>query len=629
MIKLAEKHATGLWLGALAATLIVYYPALSSGFLLDDANNLAGLTKIPDSGFLQYIFGGTAGPGGRPLSLLTFAMQYPSWPDNPFAFKFVNLLLHIGCGMLLYAICRMFADCLHLQKTEKQWFSLLVSAFWLLHPLHLTTVLYPVQRMTQLAALFMLLGVWCYLYFRLQYRANRDPKILLYMGAAVWGCLLLAVASKENGILLPLLLLVIHGTLFAGEKTDRALRLWHWLVAGLPLLALLVYLVVTFDAVVAGYQSRSFTMPERLLTQAVVVSDYLRVLLFPLPADFSLYHDDFPVSHGLLSPPWTLLCLVLITGLLLAAVLLRKQQPLLALGIFWFFAGHLLESTYLNLELYFEHRNYLPSIGILVLLGFVLISMQAQVRRLKILYGILGLYGLLVVGNTVYQVGLWVEPLRHHQFIVEHHPESERAWVALINKHIAAGGSGEAETFTRQLASKYPQDIYPELKLLAIDGCVRDREIAENEWQQILIRAGQVQTAGFGTLEELSVIISAVTADECQGINPVFLTRLVVTLALNPELRQLRSKLHAMAARLGVYIGDAGVAYHNSEAAVQYEPSIAHRILNLRILIALEREQDAMKAMTRLQEQVDANPRYRIAYAGTITELQRLLQKND
>ena len=91
---------TGL-LALLTVTGLVYWPALQGIFVLDDFENLKDLSEISTRGPAFYIFGGTAGPGGRPLSLLSFALQYHSWPADPFAFKLVNLVFHLINGALV------------------------------------------------------------------------------------------------------------------------------------------------------------------------------------------------------------------------------------------------------------------------------------------------------------------------------------------------------------------------------------------------------------------------------------------------------------------------------------------------------------------------------------------------
>ncbi|MEX2352770.1 MAG: hypothetical protein WD709_01190, partial [Gammaproteobacteria bacterium] len=261
-----------------AVTVAVYYPGLGSNFVLDDVNNLGGLGSVSERGILHYLATGFAGPSGRPLSLLSFAVQHGAWPDNPFAFKVVNLFIHLLCGGLIFLICRRVTQYLKFSKREGLFFSFFVGAVWLLHPIQLTTVLYVVQRMTQLSALFVLLGVYLYLLMRerdIQGKHTVSPPV---MGLGIWGCTLLAILAKENGILLLLFIPVISSTLLANKPASE-LKKWNRVILGFPLVIFALYLIVTFESIRSSYGFRPYNMGERLLTEAVVVLDYLKSIL--------------------------------------------------------------------------------------------------------------------------------------------------------------------------------------------------------------------------------------------------------------------------------------------------------------------------------------------------------------
>src|SRR5690606_18751837 len=51
----------------------------------------------------------------------------------------------------------------------------------------------------------------------------------------------------------------------------------------------------------------------------------------------------------------------------------RPRRPLFCLGILWFFGGHLMTGTVLPLELVYEHRNYFPAAGLLLVLASLLV----------------------------------------------------------------------------------------------------------------------------------------------------------------------------------------------------------------------------------------------------------------
>lgn len=93
---------------------ILYFPGLDSPFLFDDVPNLNALQHLhglnpTDEGFREFVSSGQAGPLGRPVSLITFALQAADWPEHPAAFKAVNLALHLLNGALLYALAWMLA----------------------------------------------------------------------------------------------------------------------------------------------------------------------------------------------------------------------------------------------------------------------------------------------------------------------------------------------------------------------------------------------------------------------------------------------------------------------------------------------------------------------------------------
>jgi len=92
----------------IVSVFVILCPGLSSPLYVDDFGNLNDLTEISTRGYAYYVFNGFASTLGRPLSLLTFALQHSDWPHNPFSFKLVNLFIHSLNGFLLYFISRFF-----------------------------------------------------------------------------------------------------------------------------------------------------------------------------------------------------------------------------------------------------------------------------------------------------------------------------------------------------------------------------------------------------------------------------------------------------------------------------------------------------------------------------------------
>ena len=135
----------------------------------------------------------------------------------------------------------------------------------------------------------------------------------------------------------------------------------------------MVIFLATPEAISAGYAGREFSLEERLLTQGRLLWRYLAWILLPNITDMGFQHDDIPISTGLFQPLTTLLSLIAWVVLLALSFVLRRRYPLLLLYVLFFLVGHSMESTILPLEMVYEHRNYLPSMPVCLLLASILI----------------------------------------------------------------------------------------------------------------------------------------------------------------------------------------------------------------------------------------------------------------
>src|SRR5690606_33757253 len=136
----------------------------------------------------------------------------------------------------------------------------------------------------------------------------------------------------------------------------------------------------------------------------------------------------------------------LLVVLLGAGVLIRNRAPLAAAGIFWFFAGHSLTSGPFNLELVFEHRNYLP------LLGIVLAATDLVLRiRMRDGAKALGLVACTVVlaisAITAVRAAVWGDPLVLASDLVAKNPESARASNDLATIYVDYSGGDPDSPF--------------------------------------------------------------------------------------------------------------------------------------------------------------------------------------
>lgn len=353
------------WL-IIGCTLASYMPGLHGGFLFDDMPNLSELGTRGGveswESFKGFVLHGSAGPLGRPLSLASFLLDDNFWPSRPEPFKQTNLLIHLLTGVLL---CWSTLNLLRLygvREEQTRWGAILNMGFWLLHPYMVSTTLYVVQRMAQLAALFILVGLAGYLHGRLLMQ-HRKMAGYLWMSISLALGTALAALSKENGILLPMLAMIVEWCKPSPSSHLSAENIrpdWRWRMVffWIPSLAVFGVLSKEINLSPDAWPTRPFNQAERLLTEPRIVWEYLQHLLMPRIEGLGLFQDGYEISTSLRNPSSTLPSLIGLIALFFAGLLLRRHQPYIALAILFFFASHLIESTVVGLELYFEHRNY-------------------------------------------------------------------------------------------------------------------------------------------------------------------------------------------------------------------------------------------------------------------------------
>jgi tetratricopeptide (TPR) repeat protein len=209
------------------------------------------------------------------------------------------------------------------------------------------------------------------------------------MAISAWLCTALAVLSKANGALLPLLLLLVEWVVLTRQRMpDETTRRLHkravavFLVA--PAALLFAYLLYLIPGIVHSTpQVRGWTTWQRLLTEPRVLTDYLRLLFIPHARSSGLFNDAFPTSTGWLHPATTIPCIALILALIVTGFALRRKHPAIALALLFYFAAQVMESGWIPLELYFEHRNYLPAMLLFWPVGIGL-TQRGFLRSLRI-----------------------------------------------------------------------------------------------------------------------------------------------------------------------------------------------------------------------------------------------------
>lgn len=605
-------------LAVLVIAALVYWPGLSGGFVFDDFPNIVHNDQLRASTFsaqalLDAALSSDSGPLARPLTMLSFSLQVAALGLAPFPLKLANLGIHLVNGALIFLLAhkvlRLADSCspFRVRPGSDAIFPVAVAAVWLLAPVNLTGVLYVVQRMESLSTLFMLFGLLAYLHGRMRLAAGCRSGLAWMVGGVVGGSVLAALA-KETGLVLPAYALVLEWVLF-GFRSPGARRLDGRVVAlfGVTLLVPGVLgVMATLPAVLSGaaYAGRPFTLAERLLTEARVMVDYIHWIVLPNMQALGLYHDDYPVSRGWLAPAATLLSMLALASLLALALWLKERRPLVTLGILFFLVGHSLVSTYLPLELVYEHRNYLPSLGVFLAL-FAVLMLEPRLGAWRsagvaLAVGLVGLAGFV----TLLRASEWSDPVRLAYVEASRHPSSPRANYELGRTLVDRTDAPNGPALSTAMQSFHAAAALPGSGLIPLQALImmearRSRPVDPALWQ----RVEEAVTAGPLASQDVSALY-ALIACRSHGLCNFDAEPLGQVLALavqrNPGVGSLQTLLANYAANI---THDYALALRSMHRAVALEPGNPQYWGNLISLqIAVGNIDEARAGLTFLRE---------------------------
>ncbi|MEO8741751.1 MAG: hypothetical protein ABI365_01005 [Lysobacteraceae bacterium] len=522
---------------ALVLTAIIYAPGIGGDFIYDDlpfiVNNpgIHGAHASFDA-WMRAAFSFPSAHQGRWIGMLSFALNDAVSGLNVAAFKLTNLLIHLLNGLLLYAMLRrLFALAAHGRNddanalAQSQWLAVGITAAWLILPINLTAVLYVSQRLESLCGCFVLIGLAGYFSARLRrLQEGRPawPMALWLIVATAAGC-----TVKESAVLLPLYALIADAVLTGLRKQDgridRSIAVLYAAILGVPAIAGTAWLLHWIFGPTA--YSMNVSGVQRLLTEARVLVDYLQWTLWPRLDQLALIHDDYLPSQGLLAPLSTALSMLLLAGLVGIAWVVRRRVPLASIGILWFFAGHLLTGTIIPLLLVFEHRNYFPSIGVLLTVAATL----AALPRKSLLRMLASAVAILLMVNAVQVTARraidWGDGWRFALTEATHRPQSSDAQYALaVAMSRGAGGNKVSQDLIEAVlahAARLPySSIAPEATLII--GRAEAGRAVDPAWWRSLIAKLQSRPPSSTDINALGGLLQCHLERPCKDMQSLF-----------------------------------------------------------------------------------------------------------
>lgn len=341
---------------------------LLNGFVYDDQAIIVGNANVHTLAGLAHRFAEPYWPADRgtglyrPLTIILFALEWALGGGSPLVFHIVNVLL---CAALSVAVFVLAKEVL---PVPAAW---IAAALFAVDPVHVEAVANGVGQAELTTALAVVVATVGYLRWRAEERLGPGRIALL---VALY---LVAVLSKEHGIILPALLLLAEFTVVrrSGASTlDARLRELRptylaLTVVGTAVLGWRSHVLadIPTDIQVLSYQRLDLT--GRLMTSLALVPGWLRLLFWPvhLQADYSPQETRVLTAFA----PVVALSLGLLFCLALLAFRARWRVPVVTLSLGWIALSLLPVSNLLVIsgQVLAERTMMLPSVGAVLLVG--------------------------------------------------------------------------------------------------------------------------------------------------------------------------------------------------------------------------------------------------------------------
>ena len=357
----------------LACAALAYRPALAGPFVLDDRGSIEANMRLREPGVVRIPSPAEMLGPGRPVTEVTFAIDWRAAGLEPYRYHLVGLLLHLAAVVAAFGFLSSLLR--RAGHPRSRGVALAVAGLFALHPIHVESVAYTAQRAEVLSSLLYLLAL-----FLLDRAAAGWPG---WRGALSWAgggiAWLVGMGAKTIAISAPGAFLLDQAVVApaadrgAGPLRRRTARA---LLIASPLLALAAWSASlhfrSFESNPgggAGFTATALGAGAYFLTQLRVQWLYLRLLAWP---DALAFDRSFTPSTGadgaVLAAAAGVVALLALAGWLwLRAERAGGPRPaerLVAFGIlFWFVALAPTSSFVPVADLAVEHRVYLASLG--------------------------------------------------------------------------------------------------------------------------------------------------------------------------------------------------------------------------------------------------------------------------
>lgn len=451
--------------------IVVYSKTFHFPFVFDDEWNILENPVIKDVGnFFLNTTGYLYNPR-RFIGYLTIAMNYAFGALDVTGYHIFNLAVHIANALLAYALIVLTFRTPYMRDSSRSMsrpIALFTAALFVVHPIQTQAVTYIVQRFTSLATMFYLMSLCLYVKWRLMRdleRPYRGKDLLWYFLSLV--AAVLSMKTKENAFTLPIIVVLYEVFFFRLPIRKRI----PFLVPIVLTLFIIPHSLLNVDKplgeVISDVSEATKIMTDvsrwdYMMTQFRVIVTYVRLLIVPINQNLDY---DYPIYRSLLTPPVFLSFLFLLSLFVLGVYLFQRSARdisdnrygfrLISFGIAWFFITLSVESGIIPIvDVIFEHRVYLPSVGIISAFVTAVIVFRDRLKPektfvIKTVTPLLAVIVLLLGLATFSRNMVWDDPGTLWMDVVKKSPAKARAIYNLGQVYDVRGAFDEAADLYR------------------------------------------------------------------------------------------------------------------------------------------------------------------------------------
>lgn len=405
--------------------IFIYFNSLFCDFVFDDKSLIVSNPYIKDLSFISKVFSkdlydiayeGQKPNYYRPFQVISFMLDYRIWRLNPFGYHLTNILIHFFNSVLIYCI---------VYTLFKKLFLAAVSSFlFCTHPINTTTVAYISGRADLLVALFILSLFLCTILL-IKYQKRQKLHFLLIILISIF-----ALLSRENALLIPLIIFFLSFYLKGSNKYKVALLITIALVAYLFLL----FRIRLLNIPILRHPLVNLNPYLKIINFLQIVLSYISLLV--IPKNLHLMHTIVPIFSIWDMRVWLILIFFII---LLFFFYLKRSESIFAFSISCFLI--FLIPVFFSMTKFTKNKlamsenwTYLSSFGFYIIISYWLYHLKKyfKIYVYSFVIIILFIFGTLTVINNIN----FKDDFTLSKYLLQFEPDNKEIYKELVSIYL-------------------------------------------------------------------------------------------------------------------------------------------------------------------------------------------------